>query len=89
MLSQKPERVLRQKLHASREKFRQYIDHAPDGVFVVDETGRYREVNPAGCQITGYSEQELLAMTIADILAPESVAEGMARFAELQRNGEM
>ena len=89
MLSQKPERVLRQKLHASREKFRQYIDHAPDGVFVVDETGRYREVNPAGCRITGYSEQELLAMTIADILAPESVAEGMARFAELQRNGEM
>ena len=89
MLSQKPERVLRQKLHASREKFRQYIDHAPDGVFVVDETGRYREVNPAGCRITGYSEQELLTMTIADILAPESVAEGMARFVELQRNGEM
>lgn len=89
MPSQKPERVLRQILHARREKFRQYIDHAPDGVFVVDESGRYREVNPAGCRITGYSEQELLTMTIEDILAPESVADGMAQFAELKLSGEM
>ena len=89
MPSQKPERVLRQILHARREKFRQYIDHAPDGVFVVDESGRYREVNPAGCRITGYSERELLTMTIEDILAPESVADGMAQFAELKLSGEM
>jgi PAS domain S-box-containing protein len=87
MLSKKPVRVLRQKLRKGREKFRQYIEHAPDGVFVFDETGRYCEVNPAGCRITGYSEQEMLAMTIADILAPESVAEGVARFAELRNTG--
>ena len=89
MLSKKPERVLRQKLNASREKFRQYIEHAPDGVFVVDEAGRYREVNPAGCRITGYAKQELLDMSIADILAPEDLAAGLACFADLKHSGVM
>ncbi len=89
MLSKKPLRLLRKKLRDSRDNLRQYIDHAPDGVFVVDETGRYQEVNPAGCRITGYSEQELLAMSIPDILAPDSVAAGMSRFDDLRICGAM
>jgi PAS domain S-box-containing protein len=40
-------------------------------VFVIDETGRYREVNPEACRITGYSEEELPAMSITDLIIPE------------------
>lgn len=89
MLLKKPVRILRQKLRDSREKFRQYIDHAPDGVFVVDELGRYQEVNRAGCQITGYSEQELLTMSIAEVLATDSVVSGMSRLDDLRVTGAM
>jgi PAS domain S-box-containing protein len=89
MLHNKPMRILRQKLRDSREKFRHYIDHAPDGVFVVNELGRYLEVNRAGCQITGYSEQELLTMSISDILAPDSFVAGLSGFDDLRNTGVM
>jgi len=43
-------------LRKSEEKYRNYIDNAPDGIFVADETGRNIEVNEAACRITGYSK---------------------------------
>ncbi|HKI88621.1 MAG TPA: PAS domain S-box protein, partial [Draconibacterium sp.] len=64
-------------LRKSEKKFRSYIDNAPDGIFVADETGRYVEVNEAACRITGYSKKELLKMSISDILPHESVEEGL------------
>lgn len=83
----KEQERLRQELDESREKFRSYVDNAPEGVFVVDETGSYVEVNRAACEITGYSEDELLSMSIADILAPESAETGSTHFATLLLTG--
>ena len=74
-------------LRQSEEKFRSYIDHAPEGVFVVDETGRYMDVNNAACTMSGYSENELLKMSISDLLAEESFEIGLALFNELIQNG--
>lgn len=55
-------------LKKSEEKYRSYIDNAPNGVFVVDESGRYLEVNNATCSITGYLKKELLTMSAYDIV---------------------
>ena len=74
-------------LKKSEEKYRSYIDHAPDGVFIADETGKYIEVNEAACAITGYSEQELIKMSIADILPEESMEAGLAHFKQVVRTG--
>lgn len=59
-------------LKKSEEKYRSYIDNAPNGVFVVDENGKYLEVNDAACNITGYSKEELLQMSVSDIIQRES-----------------
>jgi len=75
-------------LRKSEEKFRNYIDHAPDGVFIADKTGRYIEVNKAASRITGYSEDELLNMSISDILAEESRKDGLAQFRKVVKTGE-
>jgi PAS domain S-box-containing protein len=64
----KAEKALRE----SEEKFRSYIDNAPDGVMVVNREGRFIEANEAACQITGYSKEELLNLSISDTLTPES-----------------
>ncbi len=64
----------------SEKKYRSYIDNAPDGVFVTDEKGKYIEVNEAACAITGYSKDELLNMSVSDILPDESVEDGLAHF---------
>jgi two-component system, NarL family, sensor histidine kinase UhpB len=58
-------------LTKSEEKYRSYITNAPDGVFVTDEFGKYIEVNEAACSITGYSQEELLQMSIKDIVVAE------------------
>jgi PAS domain S-box-containing protein len=74
-------------LRQSEEKFRSYIDNAPDGVFVVDETGRYTDVNIAACKMSGYSADELLKMSITDLLPEESLEQGLYQFKHLIQYG--
>lgn len=67
-------------LKKSEEKYRNYIESAPDGVFVSDEKGMYIEVNEAVCNITGYSREELLKMSVADILPEWSYKDEISQF---------
>jgi PAS domain S-box-containing protein len=73
-------------LRQSEEQLRNYIDNAPEGIFVANAEGRYLDVNPAGCRMTGYTRDELLRMTIAG-LAPADVQSDHARlFATVKAN---
>jgi two-component system sensor histidine kinase UhpB len=60
-------------LKRSEEKYRSYIDYAPDGVFVTDKIGKFVEVNKATCELTGYSKEELLQKLFSDILSESSL----------------
>jgi PAS domain S-box-containing protein len=71
----------------SEEKFRTYIECAPDGVFIIDNTGRYIEVNKSACLITGYSKEEIEKMSIRDLLADESLKDGQDYFKKLMETG--
>ena len=74
-------------LRESESRLRNYIDNAPEGIFVTDAAGRYLDVNPAGCRMTGYAREELLRMTIAG-LAPTGVqADHDALFTRAKQNG--
>jgi len=70
-------------LKTSEEKYRSYIDNAPDGVFIVDETGLFLEVNIAACSMTGYSKEELLTMSFFGLLPEESISDGIEHFRTL------
>jgi len=70
-------------LKASEERYRSYIDNAPDGVFIADETGRFLEVNIAACRITGYSKDELLTLSFSDLLFEQSINKGIEHFGTL------
>lgn len=50
-----------------RVSYRTYVDSAPVGLFVVDESGSYVDVNPAACRMLGYTREELLSMSITDV----------------------
>lgn len=75
-------------LRQSEHRLRSYIEHAPFGVFIADEEGRYLDVNPAACRITGYSAKELLRMGIPDLLPPQSHAAGAEHFRHTVDTGE-
>ncbi|MBN1927494.1 MAG: PAS domain S-box protein [Prolixibacteraceae bacterium] len=75
-----------EQLKDSEAKFRSYVNNAPDGMFIADETGRYIEVNQAACEITGYSEKELTQKYIPDLLQESEVEKGIQHFKEVQQN---
>ena len=57
------------------ELFKTAFEEAPIGMGLVDpQTGRHLRVNQALCQITGYTEEQLLGMTADDMTHPDDVA---------------
>ena len=61
-------------LRESEARFRTVVNHDSTGVLQADTTGRMTLVNRSWCQMLGYSEVELLQMTIADITDPAYLA---------------
>jgi PAS domain S-box-containing protein len=48
-------------------RFKAVFEHSLDGMMLADDTGRFLDVNPAICELLGYTREELLQMTFADI----------------------
>jgi PAS domain S-box-containing protein len=70
------------KLRESREELATILRTATDAFFLADGQGRLLDVNEATCRLLGFTREELLAMTVADLeqeVAPEQVAETIAR----------
>ena len=57
----------------SNQKFKNYIENAPDGIFIADENGNFIEVNDAVSLISGYSKLELLKLSMMDLTYQESM----------------
>ncbi len=51
-----------------------FIEQAPDGIFGADLEGRCTHVNGAACRLLGYSREELLGKTFAELVLPGEVA---------------
>jgi diguanylate cyclase (GGDEF)-like protein/PAS domain S-box-containing protein len=77
----------REELRESEAKFRAYMEKSPLGIFVTNMEGHYVEVNRAACQMSGYTEEELLNLSIPDFLAPEFLEKGMKLFERLLKEG--
>jgi PAS domain S-box-containing protein len=56
-----------EELAASRERLRVLFEESPDAITVHDEDGTIVEVNQRSVESLGYSREELLSMSIADI----------------------
>ncbi|MBI2522203.1 MAG: PAS domain S-box protein [Bdellovibrio sp.] len=51
-----------------RLRFTQFtVDHSADFIFWIDRTGHFLYANAAACQHLGYTQEELLHLTVADI----------------------
>lgn len=73
---------------ASEAEFRASFYSAAVGKAQVDpRTGRYLRVNGKVCEITGYSEEELLRMTFVDLTHPDDRADDKVAHESLIRGG--
>ncbi len=67
-------KIAEENLKENEERHRTILQTAMDGFWLTDLQGNLLEVNETYCRMSGYSKQELLAMKIADLLAPERVS---------------
>lgn len=72
-------------LKESEEHHRSIIQTAMNGVWLVDMRGCLREVNKSYCQMSGYTEHELLNMSISDLEVDHS-ADGTSNFLQLMKD---
>ena len=54
-------------LQASEERFRRLVEQAADALFVHDLEGRFVSVNRQACESLGYTREELLNLSVADV----------------------
>src|SRR6266496_446690 len=89
-------------LRTSEEKYRDLINASPDTICVIDADGKCVLVNPAGVELAGRSEDELIGSSIANTYLSEErhlladrleklKAEGSFRFERkfVRKNGEV
>lgn len=74
-------------LRASEARFRAIVGQATVGVAQTDLTGRFMLVNPRFCDIVGYSETELLGMTMQQITHPDDLRSNLEQFGRLVQGG--
>jgi len=80
-------RLAQKALEASEERNRTILRTAQDGYWLVDLEGRFLDVNDAYCELSGYSREELLGMSIRDLEAQESDDQIAAHRARVQAVG--
>jgi PAS domain S-box-containing protein len=56
-------------LSRSEDRFERLVEQAADAIFVHDLEGRFVDVNRQACESLGYSREELLLMSVADVEA--------------------
>lgn len=56
-----------EKLRQSENRFRRLVETAADAIFMFNERGEFEVVNSRACKNLGYTEDELLQLTVADI----------------------
>ena len=66
-------RQAEKRLETSQKRFLYAFEFAPIGMALVATDGQWLKVNHATCKITGYTQDELLAMTFQDITHPEDL----------------
>ncbi len=61
-------RIVEEELRESEHRYRTLVEQAVDAIFVVDAEGRLVDVNRSACESLGYSRDELLALSVLDIV---------------------
>ena len=76
-------------LRESEANYRSVFEQAAEGIFIADAQGQYLDVNPSGCQMLGYTRDEILRLHMRDLLASDDPARAPLRLPELQRGETM
>jgi PAS domain S-box-containing protein len=72
-----------EELKKSEEKFRKVFENSGIGMVMVEPDGQFFKVNKAFCDITGYSEPEIIGRNFRDITHPDDLDKSVGLTNEL------
>jgi PAS domain S-box-containing protein len=72
--------MLVEQLHASEQRYRFLVEHAPDVVYETDAAGVFTFMSDAIEPMTGWSPAEMVGRHFSEIIAPESAEQAMAEW---------
>ena len=73
-----------EKLKESELRYRSLIEQATDTICIINTSGKFIEMNSSGCRMFGYSREEILQLSINDVLFEEDLKINPIRFDELK-----
>jgi PAS domain S-box-containing protein len=74
-------------LRANERKYRSVFEKSKDAIFITDESLRFKDMNQATSELLGYNRENMLRLTLYDLVAIESLKEKIAF--ELKQRGEV
>ncbi|UGB38037.1 sensor domain-containing protein [Frateuria soli] len=75
--------ALELKLRESEQRFFGAFQHAAIGMALVRPDGRFLRVNEAVCRMLGYSQEEFLTLSVADVTHPDDYGNDMSQLAQM------
>jgi two-component system, cell cycle sensor histidine kinase and response regulator CckA len=78
-----------EKLRRSEQRYRDLLEQAADGIFLLDENGNFLMANAAICEMLGHAREELLRLNILDTYPDELRDMAMARLYEIKSGRSM
>jgi len=76
-----------EKLKQSEEKYRDLFENANDAICILDSDLKYKDVNKKTLEMFGYTKEEMLAMSVLDIIPPEQIPRSEIEFNKLRKIG--
>jgi diguanylate cyclase (GGDEF)-like protein/PAS domain S-box-containing protein len=64
----------------SDKRYRELFEQASDAIFAVSADGEITAINRAGEKLTGYDRNELVGMSLFNLIAPEDAEQALATF---------
>jgi len=80
-------KIFEEKIKESELRYRSLIEQATEAICIGDTSLKIIDINPSGCQMLGYSKEEFLKLSIADLIIPEDLNSNPFKLDELKLGG--
>ncbi len=77
-------KLMQEELRKNEERFRKIFEESQIGVMLSDPDFRYIKVNPAFCNMLGYTASELASMSFIDITHPDDIGKDIENMSKLK-----
>ncbi len=78
------QKIAEEKIKESELRYRSLIEQATDAICITDADMKVIDINPIGCKMMGYSKEEFMGLSVAELLVVDDLAANPLKLEELK-----